>query len=143
MKDANGRTLALCFGHEKFNPDVCKHPLAAQFCSTWYEPKLMYGAKLATPDQVPTPESRWAPSGKRGKAGEFWWTLCCMHQIRCWACGTILHDNQVYQMHIQEKPPEVLAAILPRTSLEDARLISWHPSAARYRNQGVGEIEEQ
>lgn len=135
MKDANGHTLGPCFGHAQFDPDVCKHPGTAQFSSMWYEPKLMCGSKVAAPDHVPTAESPRAKPGKRGKAGEFWTTTCRMLQVRCWACGTVLSEG-IHEYHIQEKSPEVLAALW-RIPLEDARLISWHPSASQYVDRGA------
>lgn len=64
MKDANGYTLHPAFGHKRVDPDVCPHPITAQFVTRYIDYRLVRGKQRAAN---------------------------CLH-TRCFACGTVLSD---------------------------------------------------
>lgn len=121
IRDANAHAhaLAACFGHPTADPATCKHPIAALHCTIRDEPVLMYGTRRATAEEQPTDTSSWAPTDKRrGKVGEFWYTVMEVATTRCFACGVVTSEG-IYRKHLEELPIAVLAERW-HLSLEDA-----------------------
>lgn len=75
--------LGPCFGHERCDPETCKHPLSAQFCHTFEEPVLMLGKKAVEPP---------APDGAEWGSKAYWWRLQTVFQTQCFACGEMVGE---------------------------------------------------
>lgn len=118
-----------CFGHARAEPDDCPHPSEAHFCHAFDAPVLMLGRRPARPDEQPPAGLAWEPVGDRRPSAGYWYTMAAQHEIQCMACGAVIGGG-TWQLHLEELPPEVLAARW-RITLEDARRCHRPPPKAR------------